>query len=89
MLPKDDIYTPPMNIKVKDYRSFGRKPIVGFHIIKSLEPFRCDPTLPSLTFIQNESNTLKLIFSVQPIDSKLFSIQLKIIFRIHRIYSIQ
>ena len=52
MLPKEDLYAPPMNIKVKDHRSFGRKPIVGFHIIKSLEQFRCDPTTPSLSLIQ-------------------------------------
>ena len=52
MLPKEDLYAPPMNIKVKDHRSFGRKPVVGFHIIKSLELFRCDPTTPSLTLIQ-------------------------------------
>jgi hypothetical protein len=52
MLPKEDLYAPPMNIKVKDHRSFGRKPIVGFNIIKSLEQFRCDPTAPSLTLMQ-------------------------------------
>ncbi|CAF1425575.1 unnamed protein product [Adineta ricciae] len=52
MLPKEDLYAPPMNIKVKDHRSFGRKPIVGFHVIKSLEQFRCDPTTPSLTLME-------------------------------------
>ena len=52
MLPKEDLYVPPMNIKVKDHRSFGRKPVVGFNIIKSLELFRCDPTAPSLTIMQ-------------------------------------
>lgn len=52
MLPKEDFYAPPMNIKVKDHRSFGRKPIVGFHVIKSLKLFRCDPTTPSLAFAQ-------------------------------------
>lgn len=52
MLPKEDLYAPPMNIKVKDHRSFGRKPVVGFHVIKSLEQFRCDPTAPSLTIMQ-------------------------------------
>ncbi|CAF0934963.1 unnamed protein product [Rotaria sordida] len=52
MLPKEDLYAPPMNIKVKDHRSFGRKPVVGFHIIKSLERFRCDPTAPLLTIMQ-------------------------------------
>ncbi|CAF1637643.1 unnamed protein product [Adineta ricciae] len=52
MLPIEDLYTPPMNIKVRDHRSFGRKPIVGYHIIKSLETFRCDPKKPSLTLMQ-------------------------------------
>ena len=52
MLPKEDFYAPPMNIKVKDHRSFGRKPIVGFHVIKSLKLFRCDPTIPSLAFTE-------------------------------------
>ncbi|UJR29942.1 hypothetical protein I4U23_017489 [Adineta vaga] len=52
MLPNEDLYTPPMNIKVRDHRSFGRKPIVGYHILKSLELFRCDPTIPSLKLIQ-------------------------------------
>ena len=52
MLPKEDLYAPPMNIKVKDHRSFGRKPIVGFHVIKSLEQFRSDPGAPSLSLIQ-------------------------------------
>jgi hypothetical protein len=52
MLPKEDLYAPPMNIKVKDHRSFGRKPIVGFNVIKSLEQFRVDPSAPSLTIMQ-------------------------------------
>ncbi|CAF3822313.1 unnamed protein product [Adineta steineri] len=52
MLPKEDLYAPPMNIKVKDHRSFGRKPVVGFHVIKSLESFRCDPNAPSLSIMQ-------------------------------------
>ena len=57
MLPKEDLYAPPMNIKVKDHRSFGRKPVVGFHVIKSLEQFRCDPTAPSLTIMQAARKT--------------------------------
>ncbi|CAF5111828.1 unnamed protein product, partial [Rotaria sp. Silwood1] len=52
MLPKEDLYVPPMNIKIKDHRSFGRKPVVGYHIIKSLELFRCDPAAPLLTIMQ-------------------------------------
>jgi hypothetical protein len=72
MLPKEDLYAPPMNIKVKDHRSFGRKPIVGFNIIKSLELFRCDPTAPSLTIMQATRKILSM---------NLF---LKILFFIHQ-----
>ena len=43
MLPKEELYTPPLNIRVRDNRQFGRKPMVGVHIVKSLEIFRCDP----------------------------------------------
>lgn len=40
MIPKEEIYMPPMNINVLDHRMFGRKPIVGVHVIKSLNKFR-------------------------------------------------
>jgi hypothetical protein len=69
MLPKEDLYAPPMNIKVKDHRSFGRKPVVGFHIIKSLEQFRCDPTAPSLTIMQ----VARKIYSISYIKKQKFS----------------
>ncbi|XP_071827020.1 myoferlin-like isoform X6 [Apostichopus japonicus] len=42
-LPKEELYTPPINIKVRDHRAFGRKPIVGTSVIKNLTPFRCLP----------------------------------------------
>uniref|UniRef100_H2UZL8 Myoferlin n=1 Tax=Takifugu rubripes TaxID=31033 RepID=H2UZL8_TAKRU len=43
LLPKDEMYTPPIVIKVIDHRPFGRKPVVGQCTITSLEEFRCDP----------------------------------------------
>uniref|UniRef100_A0A8B9RJ82 Myoferlin like n=1 Tax=Astyanax mexicanus TaxID=7994 RepID=A0A8B9RJ82_ASTMX len=43
LLPKEEMYTPPIVLKVIDHRPFGRKPIVGQCTIESLEEFRCDP----------------------------------------------
>ena len=42
MLPKEELYIPPMNIRVLDHRHFGRKPIVGVHVIKNLTKYRID-----------------------------------------------
>ncbi|KAM4524313.1 myoferlin-like isoform 1-T1 [Odontesthes bonariensis] len=43
LLPKDEMYTPPIVLKVIDHRPFGRKPVVGQCTVTSLEEFRCDP----------------------------------------------
>ncbi|KAJ8406813.1 hypothetical protein AAFF_G00297290 [Aldrovandia affinis] len=43
LLPKDEMFTPPIVLKVIDHRPFGRKPVVGQCTISSLEEFRCDP----------------------------------------------
>ncbi|XP_067835553.1 dysferlin isoform X2 [Heptranchias perlo] len=42
-LPKEELYSPPITIKVIDNRQFGRRPIVGQCTIRSLEDFYCDP----------------------------------------------
>uniref|UniRef100_A0A8D2HMY0 Myoferlin n=1 Tax=Urocitellus parryii TaxID=9999 RepID=A0A8D2HMY0_UROPR len=42
-LPKDELYMPPLVIKVIDHRQFGRKPVVGQCTIDHLDRFRCDP----------------------------------------------
>ncbi|XP_034158677.2 myoferlin [Pangasianodon hypophthalmus] len=43
LLPKEEMYTPPIVLKVIDHRPFGRKPTVGQCTIDSLEEYRCDP----------------------------------------------
>ncbi|XP_061083381.1 myoferlin-like [Conger conger] len=43
LLPKEEMYSPPIVLKVIDHRPFGRKPVVGQCTIGSLEEFRCDP----------------------------------------------
>ena len=40
MLPREELYMPPMNIRVKDHRQFGRKPMVGIHVLKNFEVFQ-------------------------------------------------
>ncbi|XP_054846459.1 dysferlin isoform X2 [Eublepharis macularius] len=42
-LPREDLYSPPIVIKVIDNRPFGRRPVVGQCTIRSLEEFYCDP----------------------------------------------
>ncbi|XP_075252802.1 myoferlin-like [Convolutriloba macropyga] len=42
LLPKEELYTPPMNIRCRDNRQFGRKPMVGMCSIKSLQAFKCE-----------------------------------------------
>merc|ERR1711973_825616 len=42
-LPKEPLYMPPINIKVRDHRTFGRKPVIGRHVIKSID-FDAPPT---------------------------------------------
>lgn len=43
MLPREDLYCPPIVVKVIDNRQFGRRPVVGQCTIRSLENFLCDP----------------------------------------------
>ncbi|XP_039095492.1 dysferlin isoform X1 [Hyaena hyaena] len=42
MLPREELYCPPIVIKVIDNRQFGRRPVVGQCTIRSLESFMCD-----------------------------------------------
>lgn len=43
MLPREELYCPPIVVKVIDNRQFGRRPVVGQCTIGSLESFLCDP----------------------------------------------
>ncbi|XP_078421454.1 myoferlin-like [Cetorhinus maximus] len=42
-LPVDASYSPPIVLKVLDFRAFGYKPVVGQTTVKSLSQFMCDP----------------------------------------------
>uniref|UniRef100_A0A672H0F0 Myoferlin like n=1 Tax=Salarias fasciatus TaxID=181472 RepID=A0A672H0F0_SALFA len=54
LLPKEEMYTPPIVLKVVDHRPFGRKPVVGQCTIDCLEEFRCDPYLAMITAAQGD-----------------------------------
>ncbi|KAK7910021.1 hypothetical protein WMY93_014705 [Mugilogobius chulae] len=41
-LPQEELYMPPIVVKVIDNRQFGRKPVVGQCCIQALEDYRCD-----------------------------------------------
>ncbi|XP_012735941.2 myoferlin [Fundulus heteroclitus] len=47
LLPKEEVYAPPIVLKVIDHRPFGRKPVVGQCTIDCLEEFRCNPYNPN------------------------------------------
>uniref|UniRef100_A0A3P8XR32 Dysferlin, limb girdle muscular dystrophy 2B (autosomal recessive) n=1 Tax=Esox lucius TaxID=8010 RepID=A0A3P8XR32_ESOLU len=42
-LPCEELYMPPVIVKIIDNRPFGRKPVVGQCTIRSLEDYRCTP----------------------------------------------
>lgn len=42
LLPKEYLYAPPLNIRVMDKWSFCRCPLVGLHVVKSLNKYRVD-----------------------------------------------
>ncbi|MGH0135654.1 UNVERIFIED_CONTAM: hypothetical protein FKN15_044673 [Acipenser sinensis] len=42
-LPTEELYSPPIIVKVIDNRQFGRKPVVGQCTIKDLKQYHCDP----------------------------------------------
>ena len=37
----EEIYAPALNVRVRDNRSFGRRPIVGVHSLRSIQKYRC------------------------------------------------
>ncbi|CAL8326175.1 unnamed protein product [Lota lota] len=42
-LPVEELYMPPIVVKVIDNRQFGRRPVVGQCTIRCLDAFRCEP----------------------------------------------
>lgn len=60
-MPVEDIYSPPINIRVRDNRAFGRKPLVGIHSVKQLGAFKCK-LRSSLNLDESEVDGTELFF---------------------------
>ncbi|XP_075429238.1 dysferlin isoform X4 [Ascaphus truei] len=69
-LPKEDLYSPPIIVKIIDNRQFGRKPVVAQCTIKSLEEFHCDPFAEDIDPEEAQSDDV----SVTPKDEILIDI---------------
>uniref|UniRef100_A0A672LBH6 Myoferlin-like n=1 Tax=Sinocyclocheilus grahami TaxID=75366 RepID=A0A672LBH6_SINGR len=65
LLPKEEMYTPPIVLKVIDHRPFGRKPVVGQCTISSLEEFRCDPYATIAEVLYHEHETIHFVITLQ------------------------
>uniref|UniRef100_A0A8D2Q8X0 Dysferlin n=1 Tax=Varanus komodoensis TaxID=61221 RepID=A0A8D2Q8X0_VARKO len=59
-LPREDLYCPPIVVKVIDNRPFGRKPVVGQCTIRSLEGFLCDPYREETVFPETQADDVSL-----------------------------
>uniref|UniRef100_A0A8D2LWA1 Dysferlin n=1 Tax=Varanus komodoensis TaxID=61221 RepID=A0A8D2LWA1_VARKO len=62
-LPREDLYCPPIVVKVIDNRPFGRKPVVGQCTIRSLEGFLCDPYREETVFPETQAAPNSCLFS--------------------------
>ncbi|OAF64422.1 hypothetical protein A3Q56_07867, partial [Intoshia linei] len=69
MLPEVHKYIPPLNIKVYDNRSFGRKPCVGIHSVLNIEEFIHNPDNQILKTAQNKDEKVYSIINMDP-DTK-------------------
>ncbi|XP_033757648.1 myoferlin-like isoform X3 [Pecten maximus] len=61
MLPREELYMPPMNIRVRDHRQFGRKPTVGIHVLKTFEEFRCKPAITAAAPDEDDQGSVPFV----------------------------
>ncbi|XP_066574431.1 dysferlin isoform X3 [Amia ocellicauda] len=69
-LPREELYMPPIVLKVIDNRQFGRKPVVGQCTIRNLEEFRCMP----VSLDRDTAEDLSDEISITPCDEVLIDI---------------
>ena len=77
MLPKEVLYMPPLNIKVRDQRAFGRRPVVGQHVLRNLDRFReADPDIElAISPVSSVSRTKRVMGPLVPAKESTFRFQ--------------
>lgn len=76
MLPKEELYMPPMNMRVRDHRQFGRKPTVGLYILKTMDKYRFAPLTDDhdpLADMPSKLNFYHYEKQIQPYSTYTFS----------------
>ena len=60
-LPEQEIYCPPLTIRVVDCRSFGRFTLVGTHVINSIHKFLYRPVTKREREVQEKKKAQKML----------------------------
>lgn len=58
-LPEQELYRPPLTVRVVDCRSFGRYTLVGTHMINSIHKYMYQPMLRQESLERKEENSAK------------------------------
>ena len=61
-LPENERYCPPLTIRVRDCRTFGRFTLVGTHVVNSLHKYLQDPDHYKHLAEVKRTGTLHLFF---------------------------
>ncbi len=69
MIPSEEKYAPPLSFKIVDHRNFGRKPIVGRHVIKTLAKYRVNRENEKLFFSSIDTTNMRTQATTISLDS--------------------
>lgn len=65
-LPEQELYRPPLTIRVVDCRSFGRYTLVGTHMINSIHKYMFNPMTKREREAEERKRSLQLLQPVEP-----------------------
>ena len=76
-LPEQEIYCPPLTIRVVDCRSFGRFTLVGTHVINSIHKFLYKPTTKRDRDSKEKKKSQNLKLQYKPPGGKMKSFMVR------------